>query len=92
VATAGACRPADEIRVAFVAYFQPSLVFYCRREVSELYSPEQAIELLRGPLPAYIFCPAQIGDALVAGGPFHVAGRQADIYRGIDVVVVTNQR
>jgi hypothetical protein len=92
VAAAGACRPADEIRVGFVAYFQPSLVFYCRREVSDLYTPDQAWDLLRGPLPAYVFCPAQIGDALVARGAFRVAGRQRDLYRNIDVVVVTNQR
>ena len=36
VAMAGACRPSDEVRVASFCYFQPSLVFYCRREVVEL--------------------------------------------------------
>jgi 4-amino-4-deoxy-L-arabinose transferase-like glycosyltransferase len=92
VAAAGACRPTDEIRIAFLAYFQPSLVFYCRREVSELYTPEQALDLLRGPLPAYVFCPAEIGEALALRGAYRVADRQPDLYRNIEVVVVTNQR
>jgi 4-amino-4-deoxy-L-arabinose transferase-like glycosyltransferase len=92
VAAAGACRPADEIRIAYLAYFQPSLVFYCRREVSELYSPQQALDLLGGPLPAYVFCPAEIGDQLALAGAYRIAGRQPDLYRRFDVVVVTNQR
>jgi 4-amino-4-deoxy-L-arabinose transferase-like glycosyltransferase len=92
VADAGACRPADEIRIACLGYFQPSLVFYCRREVAEVFSPEQAVDLLRGPLPAYVFCPADVGTAIATGGTYRVAGRHVDLYRGIDVVVVTNQR
>ena len=91
VADAGACRPADEVRLAGLGYFQPSLVFYCRREVGEVYTPDQAVDLLRGPLPAYVFCPAEVGEPLAARGPFHVTGRRRDLYRGIDVVVVSNQ-
>src|SRR5205085_12684508 len=81
VAAAGACRPAEEVRVACLAYFQPSLVFYCRREVGELFTPDQALDLLRGPLPAYVFCPADVGEALAVRGPCRVAGRQPDLYR-----------
>jgi hypothetical protein len=92
VAAAGACRPMDEVRVAFLAYFQPSLVFYCRRELSEVYTQEQALELLRGPLPAYVFCPAAIGEAIAVRGAYRITGCQPDLYRGFDVVVVTNQR
>ncbi len=92
VELAGACRPTDEVRVAFLAYFQPSLVFYCRREVSEVYTPQQALELLRGPLPAYVFCRAADGEAIAVHGAYRVAGRHSDLYHGIDVVVVTNQQ
>ena len=92
VAAAGAFRPKDEIRIACLSYFQPSLVFYCGREVSDVYSPDQAMDLLRGSLPAYVFCPADIGEALAGRGHYRVTGRHSDLYRGIDVVVVTNQR
>jgi hypothetical protein len=91
VADAGACRPDDEVRLASLAYFQPSLVFYCRREVGEVYTAEQALDLLRGPLPAYVFCPADVGEPLAARGKYRVTGRRRDLYRGIDVVVVSNQ-
>jgi hypothetical protein len=91
VEAAGACRPADEIRIACLAYFQPSLVFYCRREVSEVFTTQQALDLLRGPLPAYVFCPAEMGDALGILGHYRVTGRFRDLYLGKDVVIVTNQ-
>lgn len=91
VAAAGADRPTDEIRIANLGYFQPSLVFYCRREVSEIFSPQEALNLLRGPLPAYVFCPAEIGEQLAKAGTYRVTGRHRDFYRGIDVVAVTNQ-
>jgi 4-amino-4-deoxy-L-arabinose transferase-like glycosyltransferase len=91
VAAAGADRPTDEIRIAYLGYFQPSLVFYCRREVAEVYSPEQALELLRGPLPAYVFCPAEVGERLAGSGTYRMTGRHRDLYRGIDVVAVSNR-
>ena len=43
----GACRPAEEVRCASFCFFQPSLVFYCRREVPESATEQQALELLR---------------------------------------------
>ena len=93
VAQAGACRTAEEVRVGCVGYFQPSLVFYCRREVCELATAEQTLEFLRGPLPAYLFCPAELGEALVSACPaeFHLRGRHRDLFYGRDVVVVSNR-
>ena len=91
VAAAGACRPYDEVRIACLGYFQPSLVFYCRREVGELYTADQALDLLRGPLPAYVICPADVGERIAGSGAYHVTSRHRDLYRTIDVVAVTNQ-
>ena len=51
-----------DIRVGCFEYFQPSLVFYCRREVQRLESAEQVLEFLRSPLPVYLFVPATVWD------------------------------
>jgi 4-amino-4-deoxy-L-arabinose transferase-like glycosyltransferase len=85
--------PAGDVRIACVGYFQPSLVFYCAREVSLLGDWQQATDLLRGPLPAYVFLPASLWDS-AAGQvktPCRVLGRHHDLYRNCDVVVVTNR-
>jgi 4-amino-4-deoxy-L-arabinose transferase-like glycosyltransferase len=93
VATAGACQPGEEVRVGCYAYFQPSLVFYCRREVSELLTEQQALEFLRSPLPAYLVCPATVGEALAAraAGACRMADRRPDLFRGTDIVILTNR-
>lgn len=82
-----------EIRVGCYQYFQPSLVFYCRREVHRLESEEQALEFLRCPLPAYLFVPATVWEKLEASvvGPHHLLARHSDFYRRCDVVVVRNR-
>jgi hypothetical protein len=93
IAAAGASRPGEEVRIATLAYFQPSLVYYCRREVSELASTEQAATFLRSPWPTYLFCPANLGEELAAasGGLLHIRGRHHDLLRGGEVVVVSNR-
>ena len=47
-----------DVRVATFAYYQPSLIFYCRREVPCLNTEEEALVFLQGPLPSYLFLPA----------------------------------
>src|SRR5205823_2072733 len=64
VAAAGAHRPDADVRVAAFDYFQPSLVFYCGREVQQLFTDRQALDFLRTPLPTYLFCPAETWDRL----------------------------
>jgi hypothetical protein len=93
VAAAGARRPDAEIRVATFDYFQPSLVFYCEREVQQLFSEHQALDFLRGPLPAYLFCPAAVWDRLAprAAAPVTLVARHHDLYRGCDIVVLSNR-
>jgi hypothetical protein len=93
VAAAGARRPDAEVRIATFEYFQPSLVFYCEREVSQLFSEQQALDFLRGPLPAYLFCPASVWERLAprAAAPVTAVARHYDFYRGYDIVVLTNR-
>jgi 4-amino-4-deoxy-L-arabinose transferase-like glycosyltransferase len=93
VAMAGACRPTDEVRVASFCYFQPSLVFYCRREVVELLTERDALDFLRGPFPSYLVCPADVAAAIQARLPqTGVLASHRDFYKGWDVVVLGNDR
>jgi 4-amino-4-deoxy-L-arabinose transferase-like glycosyltransferase len=82
-----------DVRVAAYAYFQPSLVFYCQREVFRLSEEKEALEFLAGPLPSYLFLPARYWEGLrkKVTGPHRVLARRHDLYDGCDVVVVTNE-
>ena len=82
-----------DIRVGCYQYFQPSLVFYCRREIQRLQNDEQVLEFLRCPLPVYLFLPAATWDSLQArvNGPHHLLARHEDLYRQHEVVVVMNR-
>jgi 4-amino-4-deoxy-L-arabinose transferase-like glycosyltransferase len=82
-----------EVRVACYEYYQPSLVFYCRREVLRFTQAGEALDFLKHPLQVYLFVSAAAWDGLEARvhGPHHVLGRHRDLYRGCDVVVVTNR-
>jgi 4-amino-4-deoxy-L-arabinose transferase-like glycosyltransferase len=83
-----------EIRVACYQYFQPSLVFYCRRQVDQLDDCAQVVDFLCLPLPAYLVVPAPVWENELRGkvpGPCRLVGRQRDFYRRCDVVVVTNR-
>jgi 4-amino-4-deoxy-L-arabinose transferase-like glycosyltransferase len=84
---------AREVRVASYQYFQPSLVFYCRREVRQLKQEQDTLEFLSNPLPVYLILPAARWQTLEAKapGPHRVLGRRRDLYQNCDVVVVTNR-
>jgi 4-amino-4-deoxy-L-arabinose transferase-like glycosyltransferase len=84
----------EEIRVGCYDYFQPSLVFYCQRQVSKFETVDEAVEFLRTPLPVYLFVPAPVWERDVrplVAGPHRLLGRHHDFYRRCDVVVVTNR-
>jgi 4-amino-4-deoxy-L-arabinose transferase-like glycosyltransferase len=83
-----------DIRVGCYQYFQPSLVFYCGREVQSFGDANEAIEFLRCRLPVYLFVPAQVWENELQArvkGPCRLLGRQRDLYRNCEVVVVTNR-
>lgn len=82
-----------EIRVATFGYGQPSLVFYCRREVGLLPSEADAVEFLRSPWQVFLVVPEPLWPALAAqikGTPL-VLGRHRDLYKGCDILVVANR-
>lgn len=84
-------RREPEVRLASLDYDQPSLVFYCRRQIQRLGNPVEAIELLRYPLPVYLFTPEPLWQTLAQHIPGRVLARQYDFYRHTYVVLVTNR-
>jgi 4-amino-4-deoxy-L-arabinose transferase-like glycosyltransferase len=82
-----------DVRVGCYQYFQPSLVFYCQREVQRLDSEAQTLEFLRCPLQVYLILPAAVWQSLEGKvrGPCHLLAQQRDLYRRYEVVVVTNR-
>ncbi|HEV3260371.1 MAG TPA: hypothetical protein VG013_26180, partial [Gemmataceae bacterium] len=82
-----------EIRVGCYQFFRPSLVFYCRHEVSQLADEQQLREFLRYPIPVYVFTPASVWERLEPGmiGRHRVLGRHRDLYLGADIVLVSNR-
>ncbi len=90
--------PADQVlrdvRVATYAYFRPSLIFYCRRQISTLGSEQQVLDFLGEPLPSYLIVPADLWAALEPKlrGPHHLIAKRRDLYQNCDVVVVTNEQ
>jgi 4-amino-4-deoxy-L-arabinose transferase-like glycosyltransferase len=93
--TLAAALPVDEthrdVRIGAYEYFQPSLVFYCRRQVTRLDNEYSARTLLEGPLPAYIFVPASVWADLCSKTSAREVARHYDLYDGRDIVVITNE-
>jgi hypothetical protein len=92
VQEAGACQTDRDIRIGCYQFYQPSLVFYCHREVRVLNDEEQVLEFLRTPLPIYLFVSAQAWENLKdkVRGPHRLLARHQDVYKGFEVVVITN--
>ncbi|MBX9583983.1 MAG: hypothetical protein K2X87_27095 [Gemmataceae bacterium] len=85
--------PGRDLRVASLDWFQPSVVFYARREVEKLPTPEAAAEFLAVPTPGFLFVPETTWSKGVANKvavPHRVAARRYDFYRNCEVLVVTN--
>jgi len=93
VEEAGARQTDRDIRIACYRFYQPSLVFYCRREVRVLENEEQVLEFLQTRLPIFLFVSAQEWSSLEARVPGHFRrlASHGDLYKGIEVVVITNQ-
>jgi 4-amino-4-deoxy-L-arabinose transferase-like glycosyltransferase len=82
-----------DLRVGAYEYFQPSFVFYCRREVTRLNDPWQLLKFLSSPLPAYATLPARTWEDLHKSflRPFREVDRRYDLYEGREIVLVTNE-
>ena len=81
-----------EALVACLGWFQPSLVFYARREVQKLQDLEGAKAFLAQSRPAYLFVPAGLWKQIAPqiSTPYTEVARHYDFYRRTDVVVVRN--
>jgi 4-amino-4-deoxy-L-arabinose transferase-like glycosyltransferase len=93
VRASGVDDPGRDLRLAHLDWFQPSVVFYARREVVELSSPDVAAAFLAEPTPGYLFVPERTWVELVAAKvpvPTQVVARRHDFLRNCDVLVVTN--
>jgi 4-amino-4-deoxy-L-arabinose transferase-like glycosyltransferase len=82
-----------EVRIAAYQYFQPSLVFYCQRQVQHLKDDEATLEFLSNPLQVYLFVPAARWAELAprVQGTTRLLSTRRDLYQNCDVVVVTNR-
>jgi 4-amino-4-deoxy-L-arabinose transferase-like glycosyltransferase len=81
-----------EVRVGAFGYFQPSIVFYCQREVHCPTEPIAAVEFLHTPLPVYFFVTAEMWEQLRIFAPasYRLVARHHDLYNGREVLLVTN--
>lgn len=82
-----------DVYIASFGWFQPSVVFYCRRQVEEIKTEAEVLEWLRYPAPAYVFLPADQWKRLQpkVTGPHREIARERCLYRGCDVVLVANR-
>lgn len=82
-----------EVRIGAIDYFQPSLVFYCQRQVQCPENAVRAIELLYTPLPVYVFVSAEMWEQLRAVAPasYRLVSRHRDLYNGREVLLMTNE-
>jgi 4-amino-4-deoxy-L-arabinose transferase-like glycosyltransferase len=93
VRASGVDAAGRDLRLGHLDWFQPSLVFYARREVVELTSPELAAAFLATPTPAYLFVPERTWAELVEAKvpvPTRVVARHHDFLRNGEILVVTN--
>jgi 4-amino-4-deoxy-L-arabinose transferase-like glycosyltransferase len=82
-----------EVRVGAFGYFQPSLVFYCQREVLCPQNLVGTIQFLHTPLPVYLFVSAEIWEQVRIFAPpsYRLLARHHDLYNGREVLLLTNE-
>jgi hypothetical protein len=92
VRASGVDDPSRDVRLAHFDWFQPSVVFYARRELTEVFSPDKAAEFLAVPTPGYLFVPAKTWEQVEpkVTVPIRIVARHRDFYRNCDILVVTN--
>ena len=88
-------QPDRDIRIASLLWFQPSVVFYSRREVEKLETWEQAADYLATKQSAYLLVPECVWNKMQIEHPkefvYRTIAKQWDFQKQCDVIVVTNQ-
>ncbi|MCS6866918.1 MAG: glycosyltransferase family 39 protein [Gemmataceae bacterium] len=92
VETSGVADPARDIRLAHHDWFQPSIVFYAGRQVTELPSAEAVATFLAIPTPGYLFVPERTWRQLESqvNVPTQIVAQDYDFYKNCQVLVVSN--
>jgi hypothetical protein len=95
VSEAGIDDSHRDLRLVAFQWFQPSVVFYSRREVEKAPTWDYAADLLAMQAPVYLFIPAPIWDEIRRHRPetpnYRAVGRHFDLYANCDILVLTNQ-
>jgi len=94
VADARLDDPTRDLRVGSYDWFQPSVVFYAKREVAKLPGPHAAAEFLAVPTPGYLLIPEPTWRQWIeplTTTRHRVVARRFDFLRNCDVLVVTNE-
>jgi 4-amino-4-deoxy-L-arabinose transferase-like glycosyltransferase len=93
VAAADAHRTDCDLQIGCYDWFEPSLVFYCQREVLYLNDEQKTLDFLQCPLPVYLFLPGTAWTNLAAktNVPCRLLSRHWDFLKQCEVVVVTNR-
>ena len=83
-----------ECRVATFDYFQPSLVFYCGRQVLVVDTALDAVHFLQQPLPCYLMTSMEQWEQMKSLAPKGTKelGQHYDMYQRKVIVVVSNGR
>ncbi len=94
VESAQACRPQDEIRLGSFEWFQPSVVFYGKREVRKLQSHDELLDFLRLKLPVYLFIPEEQWNLVLQRSDVpasRIVAKHYDFLRNYAVLVISNR-
>jgi 4-amino-4-deoxy-L-arabinose transferase-like glycosyltransferase len=93
VRASGVDNPARDVRLAEFRWYPPSVVYYSGREVSELDTPEKAVEFLEVPTPGYLFVPEPLWRELLASRVknYRIVARHNDFMEKCNILVITNE-
>jgi len=94
VEKAGLRQPHRDIRLVSIAWFEPSIVFYTRREVEKIDGWEQLADIMRTKQQVYLLVPDRYWNEMqVHPEKFdhRIVAQQYDYHKNCNVLVVSNQ-
>jgi 4-amino-4-deoxy-L-arabinose transferase-like glycosyltransferase len=81
-----------EVQIGCYRFFQPSLVFYTRRQIERLGDDQAAVDLLHRPVESYLVVPAQTWEELRprVETSCTVVARHREFQTGREILLITN--